>query len=65
MPNEEGEVVKECKAMHEEEFWNNWLREDERGEEERQATTEGKGRRKGRKRGRGEGEKEESETGNW
>ena len=26
--------------MHEENFWSNWLREDERGKEERMAKTE-------------------------
>ena len=30
LPNEEGDVVKEYKAMHEEDFWSSWLREDER-----------------------------------
>ena len=41
-----GDVVKEYEAMHEEDFWSSWLREDERGEEERRAQTEKK-RRKG------------------
>ena len=26
LPNEEGDVVKEYKAMHEEDFWSSWLR---------------------------------------
>ena len=30
LPNE-GDVVKENKAMHEEDFWSSWPREDERG----------------------------------
>ena len=29
--------MKEDEAMHEEDFWSSWLREDERGEEERTA----------------------------
>ena len=29
LPNEEGEAVREYKVMHEEDFWSNWLREDE------------------------------------
>ena len=31
--------MKEFKAMHEEDFWSSWLREDERGREERKART--------------------------
>ena len=34
MPKEEGDAVRECKAMHEENFLSNWLREDVRGKEE-------------------------------
>ena len=34
LPNEEGDVVREYRAMHEENFWSSWLREDERGREE-------------------------------
>ena len=30
LPNEEGDVVKECKAVHEEDFWSSWQREGER-----------------------------------
>ena len=59
--NEEGGAVREYKAMHEENFWNNWLREDERGKEERTAKTEKKDEGKGEKRKREE-EKEENET---
>ena len=40
LPNEEGNAVKEYKAMHEEDFWSSWLREDERSKEERKAKTE-------------------------
>ena len=42
LPNEEGDVVKEYEAMHEEDFWSSWLREDERGGEERMAKAERK-----------------------
>ena len=40
LPNEEGDAVREDKAMHEENFWSNWPREDERGKEERIAKAE-------------------------
>ena len=39
LPNEGGDVVKEFKALHGEDFWSSWLREDERGKEERKAKT--------------------------
>ena len=42
LPNEEGDAVREYKAMHEENFWSSWLREDERRTEERKAEAEGK-----------------------
>ena len=38
--DEEGDAVREYKAVLEENFWSNWLREDERGEEERTAKAE-------------------------
>ena len=28
LPSEEGDVVKEFKAMHEEDFWSSWPREE-------------------------------------
>ena len=37
LPNEEGDVVRECNAMHEEDFWRSWLRGDEKSKEEREA----------------------------
>ena len=58
LPNEEGDVVREFKAMHEEDFWSSWLREDEK---EREAEAEGKGEEEGEKRKREE-EIEENET---
>ena len=47
--------------MHEEDFWNSWPREDERGKEERMANTERNEEEKGEKR-KTEEEKEENET---
>ena len=44
-----GVVVKEYRAMHEEDFWSRWLREDEKRKEERKAEAAGKRRRRGRK----------------
>ena len=38
--NEEGDAVRECRAVHEENFWSSGLREDERGKEERTARAE-------------------------
>ena len=49
MPSEEGDVVKEFRARHEEDFGNSWPREDERGKEERMANTERKEEEKGEK----------------
>ena len=61
LPNEEGDVVREHKTMHEEDFWSSWLREDEKSKEERKVEAEGKGEVEGEKRKR-EGEKEDNET---
>ena len=60
-PHEEGDVVREYKAMHEEDFLISWLREDEKTKEERTAEAEGKGEEEGEKRKR-KAEKEENET---
>ena len=35
MPEEKGDVIRECNAMHEENFLSSWLREHLVGEEER------------------------------
>ena len=37
---EEGDVVREYKAMHEDDFWSSWLREDEKSEEESKVEAE-------------------------
>ena len=61
LPNEEGDAVSVYKAMHEENFWSNRLREDERGKEEGTAKAEKSEEEKGENRKREE-EKEENET---
>ena len=62
LPNEEGDVVRENKAMHQEDFWSSWLRDGEKSKEERTAEAEVKGEEEEGKRQREE-EKEENETG--
>ena len=52
LPNEDGDAVRECKAMHEENFWRNWLREDERGKEERTAKSEKNEEKRGKEKRR-------------
>ena len=34
LPKEEGDLIRECKAMHEEDFLSSWLREDVEGRAE-------------------------------
>ena len=63
LPSEEGDVVKESKAMHEEDFRSSWLREDERGREERMANAERKEKEKKRNKRKRVEEKEEYENG--
>ena len=60
LPNVEGDAVRriEHKAVHDENFWSTWLREDSRGKEERKARAEKNEEEKGEKR---EEEKEENE----
>ena len=43
--------MKEKEALHEEDFWSTWLREDDRGKEGRMAKAE---RKEEEKKGRGE-----------
>ena len=62
LPNEVGDAVSEYVAMHEENFWSSWLREDERGKEERMAKAEKNEEERCEKMKREE-EKEENETG--
>ena len=61
LPNEEGDVVREYKTMHEKDFWSSWLREDEKSEEESKVEAEEKGEVDVEKRNREE-KKEENET---
>ena len=63
LPKEEGDAVREYKAMHEENFLSSWLREDVKGKEERTGKVcEQSEEERGEKRNREE-EKEENETG--
>ena len=61
LPNEERDVVREYKAMHEEDFWSSWLREGEKNKGENKVEAEGEREVDGEKRKREE-EKEENET---
>ena len=58
----ERDAVREFQAIYEENFWSTWLREGERGKEERRARAEKNEEEKGEKR-KTEEEKEENETG--
>ena len=62
LSNKVGDAVSEYVAMHEENFWSSWLREDERGKEERMAKAEKNEEERCEKMKREE-EKEENETG--
>ena len=62
LPNEEGDAVREYKAVHEETFLSDWMREDGRGKEERKAKVDKNEEERGEKRKR-EKEKEENNTG--
>ena len=57
LPHEEGDVVKEFRAMHEEDFWSSWLRELKKKERQKL-----RGKNEKRDKRRREGEKEENET---
>ena len=50
LPTEEGDVVRECKAMHEEDFWSSWLREDEKSKEDRKLREKKEEKRGGERR---------------
>ena len=52
-------MVKEYNAMHEENFWSSWLREDERGKEEKRAKAEKNEEEQGEKRKKRRGETRE------
>ena len=50
LPTEEGDVVRECKAMNEEDFWSSWLREDEKSKEDRKLREKKEEKRGGERR---------------
>ena len=55
LPNEVGDAVRKYKAaMHEENFWSSWLREEDRGKEEtrRQQRRKKKGVKRGKEKRR-------------
>ena len=63
LPKEEGDAVREYKAMHEENVLSSWLRKDRREKEERTVKMSDENEEeRGEKRKR-EGEKEENKTG--
>ena len=68
MPEEEGDVIREYNAMHEENFLSNWLRKDLAGKEERRRKVNETVRqdveykRKREEERKRDGEKEENET---
>ena len=61
LPNAEGDAVREFQATHEENFWSSWLRQDERGKEERMAKAD-KNEEEGGEKSTSEEENEENET---
>ena len=52
LPIEEGDVVREYKATHEEDCWSSWQREDEQSGEEMMARMKKKGVKRGREKRR-------------
>ena len=63
LSKEECDAVREYKAMHEENFWSRWLREDERGKGERLAKAEKKEKEMGQKGGREKRRKKRTKLG--
>ena len=49
MPEEEGDLVREYKAMHEDKFLSSWLGGDEERREEERGRIEGRGKKGGRR----------------
>ena len=62
-PKEEGDAVREYKAMHEENFLSSWLREDWREKEERLVKMSDENEDERGETLKREGEKEENKTG--
>ena len=57
LPKEDGDIVREYKAMHEENFLSIWLREDVEDEEERRRKVKKETREEISRTGKREGEK--------
>ena len=62
LPEEEGDVVREYKAMHEEHFLISWLREDVEGKKERRKKVDKETREEVNSKRKREGEKGGDET---
>ena len=62
LPKEEGDIVRENKAMHEENFLSSWLREDVEGMEERRKNREDKAGEEESRTGTRNVEREEKRT---
>ena len=62
LPKEEGDAVREYKAMHEEIFLSSWLREDAREKEERTAKASEENEEERSEKRKREEEKEENKT---
>ena len=62
LPKEEGDIVRECKAMHGDNFLSSWLREDVEGTEERRKKMDKEAREEESRSGKREGEKGEEEA---
>ena len=63
LPKEEGDVVREYKAMHEEDFQSSWLREDVEGIKERRKDNDEKARAEESRSGNRKVEREEEKMG--
>ena len=63
LPKEEGDVIGEYKAMHEENCLSSWLREDGKEKEEKLRKQARRPKKRGAKKRRREEEEEENETG--
>ena len=63
LPKEESDVIREYKAMHEENFQNSWLREDVEGKEEGKKKIVRKAKEEVRRKRKREGEKRRGSNG--
>ena len=62
LPEEEGDVIREYKAMHEEHFSSSWSREDGREKDEKMVKVSNENEEERDEKRRREGEKGENET---